>query len=615
MINANGRRFALPAFTAALVLLGSATASAHARPNPPTDLSIESRSCEAGVLVPTRTPTLRAKLSDGQGSSADFIVYQGADRVVELTASGASSGSFAEVVVPQGVLAEGGIYRWSVRASDGKRKSKWADCGFQVDSTAPEQPVVTSVDYPKGGFNGSPGRTGVFTFAPGTSTDVVGYGWSLNVDTFANRVSANGPVDVPITPTVSGPNSLYVRAYDRAGNPSARQVYEFMVASPSKPVAAWNLDETSGTTAADSTGHGHALTLHGASFGPGYSGNGLIGSSSSTGTGVVDSSRAFSVSAWVKLGETGSSHAVAGQQSGFSLGYTGGHWSFGTASSATTPSAGEWTHLAGVYEPGKVSLYVNGKLEGTGNATFAGASGPFVLGQGQATAAVDHVQVWDRVLSAVEVVKHNNLVAERAHYLLDEREGTTAKDEVTGQNATLSGGVTWAGTPLDPDDPNQIPTSKDKWAGFDSTGLITGPRPANLRTDRSFVISAWVRPQGDLAATVLGLGDAPFGLAYRPDSNRWSFQWGEEVLLADIPVLTNDWVHLAATFDATTGTVALHVNGTRQSGTRTVLQPADLTGDLVVGRGFTGAVDDPRVFSGWMDEQDVNDLRTASTHR
>jgi hypothetical protein len=182
------------------------------------------------------------------------------------------------------------------------------------------------------GSTAPPGRTGVFTFSPNGSTDVVRYGWSLNTDTFANRVEASGSVDVPITPTGSGLNVLYVRSYDKAGHPSPAQTYSFRVADaprPTPPVAVWNFDETGGTTAADSTGNGHALTLNGATFGEGYSKNGQVNNAnsfSSTEAALVDTSRAFSVSAWVKLDVANTPYTVASQdgeqESGFALRYS-----------------------------------------------------------------------------------------------------------------------------------------------------------------------------------------------------------------------------------------------------------------------------------------------------
>ncbi|MFC3898212.1 LamG domain-containing protein [Lentzea rhizosphaerae] len=633
------------------MLIGSATANAAACPNPPVDLGIEgwgpngadALPCRTGddrAAVATRTPRLRARLShpDRGVLSADFVVRQGENRVTELTTTSVPSGSFAEVTVPQNVLAENGVYSWSVRANDGKHRSKWVgDCEFQVDSIAPNQPVVSSTDYPATGFHGSPGRTGVFTFSPNGSTDVVRYGWSLNSDTFDNRVDATGAVDVPITPTQSGLQSLYVRSYDKAGHPSPAQIYVFRVADaprPSTPVATWKLDETDGTTGADATDNGHSLTLSGATFGTGYENNGQVnttGSFSATSSALVDTARAFSVSAWVKLDDKNSSYTIASQdgdrESGFSLRYAGDRWSFGAATSTTPAQAGEWTHLVGTYEPHRVSLYVNGKLDGTADTTFANASGPFVLGAGQKDGTrveqlpgtIDQVQVWDRVVTSAEAAKHSNLVGLRARYSMDELSGTTTKDEVSGQNGSLSGSAGWGSTPLDPDDPNQILTSKDKWLRFaePGTGEMTGPRPANLRTDRSYTVSAWVRHRdfGDTAGTVVSTGDSAFVLGYRPDTGRWGFQLADgTVALSYSPARANTWELLVGTYDAATGIIALYVNGYPPGSAPAGSQPINGTGDLQVGRGVTGDVDDVRVHSGVMLEQDVRDLFSASNH-
>ena len=89
---------------------------------------------------------------------------------------------------------------------------------------------------------------------------------------------------------------------------------------------------------------------------------------------------------------------------------------------------GVWTHLLGTYEPNshKMSLYVNGKLEGTADATLWNAPGPFVVGAAKwggtcfdrLPGTIDHVQVWDRTLSAVEAASQNNFAVLRAHYNL-----------------------------------------------------------------------------------------------------------------------------------------------------------------------------------------------------
>ncbi|WP_189155649.1 LamG-like jellyroll fold domain-containing protein [Lentzea pudingi] len=671
----------------------------NSTPNPPSEHGMEgwgpnkldALQCVRGAARPalaTRTPRLRARVSDPDGGmigDSGFAVYRGPVEartwIVEPVALNVPSGSYAQVQVPPAKLPEDGVYSWSVFAGDGDIRSPWSgDCEFTVDTVAPNKPAVASTDYPASGFHGSVGRTGTFTFSPNGNTgpagsmDVIRYGWSLNVDTVQNQVNvtgSNGVMNVPITPTQGGTNTLFVQAYDKAGNRAAApQQYVFNVAAPSNPMAAWNFNETGGTTAADITGQGRPLTLTGATFGAGYASNGQVNTASTfstTTSAPVNTSLAFSVSAWVKLADTADFYTVASQDgdrsSAFFLRYARdvNRWSFNAATadqdhsplvgatSAAPPEVGVWTHLVGTYEPngGTMSLYVNGKLDGTATATLWNATGPFVVGAAkwvggrtnQVRGTIDHVQVWDRQISAAEAAGLNNFAVLRAHYNLDERTGTTTRDEVTGQNATVSGGATWAGTPVDPDDPNQILTSKDKWLNFDSssTGQVAGGRPANLRTDRSYTVSAWVRSSGFDASGrgAVSLGDAthsPFILGYRPETGKWGFSLtrtpsgdGRDAL-SDRPAVANVWVHLAATFDATTGTVALYVDGIKQetfNGPSTGQQTFNGSGDLFVGRAiwagqksdvWKGDLDDVRVYSGVLTLRDIESIRTSTQH-
>lgn len=474
---------------------------------------------------------------------------------------------------------------------------------------------------------------------------------------------------VPITPTQGGTNTLYVQAYDKAGNrAAAAQTYVFNVADPSGPVAAWNFDESAGTTAADVTGKGRPLTLNGgANFGSGYAKNGQVNTGSSfaaTSSALVDTSRAFSVSAWVKLNNADANYTIASQDgnnvSGFRLQYADDvdRWSFGGPSadqdssgisrvlSSAPPQPGVWTHLLGTYEPNlhKVALYVDGKLNGTADATLFNAAGPFVVGAAKKNGSrtehlqgtIDHPQVWDRVLSAAEAAAQNNFVVLRAHYNLDERTGTTTRDEVSGQNGALSGGTAWSGTPVDPDFPDQIPTSKDKWLNLDplAQGSVAGARPANFRTDRSYTVSAWVRHSGTFSVpdTVVGMGDttfSPFLLCYRPETGKWGFiqvartDGGSELIVSDQTAEADKWVHLAGVYDATSGTMTLYVNGVKQSATKTGQGAFNASGDFWISRGiwngnrtdgWKGDIDDARLYSGVLTAQDVTAMYAATTH-
>ncbi|WP_433697316.1 LamG-like jellyroll fold domain-containing protein [Nocardiopsis sp. CA-288880] len=214
-----------------------------------------------------------------------------------------------------------------------------------------------------------------------------------------------------------------------------------------QPVAAqgrWMLDEYEGTAVADATDHGldavlkadpaTAWNLAENSFtaSPGLRLNGVEEYVEATGP-ALRTDRSLSVSAWVRLDETGeavntTAVSQAGEfQSGFHLGYQGsrGAWVFkmaphdeaptsGSAGwtyaySTTAAGLGEWSHLAGVYDhaTGELVLYVNGFEESRVPVDHAWhADGPFRIGSAQHsgsnayhwTGDVDDVHAYQGVL-------------------------------------------------------------------------------------------------------------------------------------------------------------------------------------------------------------------------
>ncbi|ALV38538.1 hypothetical protein AS200_13935 [Streptomyces sp. CdTB01] len=176
-----------------------------------------------------------------------------------------------------------------------------------------------------------------------------------------------------------------------------------------------------GTTWTNDSTRGEVLSLDGTS---GYA---------ATGTSALDTTRSYSVSAWVKLSSLPTRNATIAAQDGsqaspFVLQYTdsGGTagWSFALSKSDTagtgfwTASAGgatanTWTHLVGTYDATAhtAKLYVNGALAATATGvTSWSASGAFTVGEGRhdgASAdflpgAVSHVQAWNYALTPEE---------------------------------------------------------------------------------------------------------------------------------------------------------------------------------------------------------------------
>src|SRR5450432_3061745 len=153
-----------------------------------------------------------------------------------------------------------------------------------------------------------------------------------------------------------------------------------------QPSGHWTFDEGAGSTAADSSGANHPLTLAGgASWGPGVVGphalllNGSGQFAQSAGT-VIDTTQSFTVSAWVNLSNTNGYQTFVSQDgsqiSGFFLQLRGDTHQFSftrpaydspkalgiiATDGAVIPQPDEWYHLTGVYDASAqtISLYVN----------------------------------------------------------------------------------------------------------------------------------------------------------------------------------------------------------------------------------------------------------------
>ncbi|XTZ19091.1 RHS repeat-associated core domain-containing protein [Micromonospora echinospora] len=147
-----------------------------------------------------------------------------------------ASGSWLATSVPAGVFAEGSTYSWRVRGNDGTINGNWTGfCAMRIDTTAPSaMPTVSSTTYPTGTWAGAAGTAGSFTFGAAGVTDVAAYEYGLNVNPpnqTVNAPSLGANATVSITPTSDGPQTLYVRSRDRAGNQSAIRSYTFNVGS------------------------------------------------------------------------------------------------------------------------------------------------------------------------------------------------------------------------------------------------------------------------------------------------------------------------------------------------------------------------------------------------
>jgi len=200
--------------------------------------------------------TLNATLAsdvEGQHVRAQYTLWDnsisndpvGSNVVASPVSAYVASGTTIDV--PVGVaLQNGHSYGWRVDAYDGTLTSADApDCHFNVDTTPPTVPSVTSSAFPPAGSNPSSppvtGTAGTFSFASTDpvptgcassclSSGVAYYQYSFNTPIPASGASRVAPGStVSYTANLWGTNILYADAVDNAGNVSQPEQYDFYV--------------------------------------------------------------------------------------------------------------------------------------------------------------------------------------------------------------------------------------------------------------------------------------------------------------------------------------------------------------------------------------------------
>jgi hypothetical protein len=565
-------------------------------PGTPTDLRPE-LGVDCGGVVGTRTPTLRAKYVDADGASdrlSGTFQYRQVGSTTVTTKTGtpnvAPPGIGTAKTDDLGSGSENKTYEFRVQTNDGHDPSPWsAWCRFIVDTLVPPAPVVTAVasgtapvyaactaaDVSTCTPNGGPGVAGGFTFtSPAGGQDVIRYvyGWdapSRTVD-LPTPGASYGPV--MLTPPHYGLNRLTVYSVDGSGRSSPTAAYTLLVNAPSQPVGQWPLDSIAGHNLNDQVA-GRTLTTTGdVSWTPDarYIGtnaltfdanasDGQAGYAATAGP-VLDTTKSFSVSAWVRLASLGTFRTAVSQsgtnRSRFMLYYSpdAAKWQFvmydednatntaGTFVGGGTPVAGRWTHLLGVYDAAaqQITLYIDGVKVASGSHTPVWpASGPFTVGRGIAGGVskqpwkgeIADVRAWNRVTTLDDiwgtdanpdagVPAQTGILSslEVGSWQFPDSEcfcATSRDDSLFGRQTYLS--PNWTLDPNWSGDPATTPA----WLGADSHdgngGLVLDGRSGSasttddrgtldaaddvqrpvLRTDQSFTVAAWVKPSAN----------------------------------------------------------------------------------------------------------------------
>jgi len=221
------------------------------------------------------------------------------------------------------------------------------------------------------------------------------------------------------------------------------------------PIAHWNFEEGSGTTANDISGNGNTGTLTSMDdtdwvLGkPGWALD-FDGNSDYVGYGNIcqfDSS--FSASVWVKVDSNQVNRlGLVGNAI-----YQGGGWFIGVnvdgspaifalnsdtteyVITGTQDILDEWTHLSLVFDGSTMFAYVNGKMIGSKIADVSINGGNFLIGKGTQggwgnylLGSIDEVKVYDYARTPAQVAFDYNKGKPIGHWTFDDGEGTNLND-------------------------------------------------------------------------------------------------------------------------------------------------------------------------------------------
>ncbi|MEU6229566.1 FG-GAP-like repeat-containing protein [Streptomyces sp. NPDC047042] len=248
------------------------------RPGQPTSVTMSPGSCDTSaapyISLGKTVPTISARATDPDSDLArlEFEVWREGsyDATHKVFSDAVDDGETASVRLDSTrfTLSNGYNYVWRVRSWDAKVSSAWSPtsgaalCRFRYDTDLPDSPSnVTSVEFPADGDYDSNGEVwstvrfgtaGSFTFTKGADTDIVKFEYSINSNNYGNYVCAGGKqgtgsatcttvisstaTATGVKPPAAGPNTLYVRAVDSAGNISPTPYKHFFYVTP-RPTA------------------------------------------------------------------------------------------------------------------------------------------------------------------------------------------------------------------------------------------------------------------------------------------------------------------------------------------------------------------------------------------
>ena len=380
------------------------------------------------------------------------------------------------------------------------------------------------------------------------------------------------------------------------------------------------LDEGTGTTVKDTTGDFKGTMVGGVTWGEGRYGSGLV----FDGSGYVDLKYDdiggdWTAGMWVKREDSGAPNAalLAGTEGEIKLEQWKNTGKVGLTAYGVddytfdyTAPIGEWVHLAFVSNDQGTTLYVNGvetdHIDATINGPVSRIGANYKDGlsdRGYMKGAVDDVQIYDRALSAEELMDmkedafgfENEMI-----FNFDEGEGTQITDTSGAHSFTLGDGITW--------------TDGKMGSGLDFSGA--GRIELGYRDlDKNWTVGLWVNRRESVEHNAVLMSGATGEIKldqYQNTGKVGVTAYGVEDATFDYSAPMGEWVHL--TFVSNDQGTTLYVNGVEQDHIDLAINgPMNRIGGNnsvnLAGGGFLNAtIDQLSVFDRSLTADEVKDL-------
>ncbi len=407
-------------------------------------------------------------------------------------------------------------------------------------------------------------------------------------------------------------------------------------------VGNWLMNESSGTTTADSSGSANTGTLYGPARPTGLSFDGVNDYVDCGNGASLDITGDLTIEAWVKPNSvsSGTTRTIVGRKPldstlyGYRFALRGDYYEVqvsngsdlgngGKGTSISTVQANVWQHVTVTFSSGQWKYYYNGVLfdsDTVTTTTILPGSEKVAIGSRSATnngygfdGAIDEVRIYNRALTAGEITNnYNGQVVRDASLVMEQRmgegSGTTLNDNSGNNNNGTISGATWVAS-----DRKLAKGHIGNYLEFDGKDdYVDAGNAASLNITNAITVSAWVnilntsanqRIIGKSNVWLTGWSSIAYDIGMSSGFVRWRIGNGTNqdpgVNEVTYPAVAG-WQHIVATYDGST--TSIYKNGVLQQSkaisitilsTANPLKISDTSGSFP----FNGSIDEVKIYN------------------